>query len=129
MIPPVTAAPSAATAAAARTDTPGDRKLRDAARQLEGVFVQELFKAMRATVPQGEGIVSGGSGEEMFTAMLDQHLATAAPNRWEGGIGDALYRQLRGTRLSAGAASAAAPALPAASVTLPVPAPTSDVPR
>ena len=125
MIPPVTAAPSAATSAAARADTPGDRKLRDAARQLEGVFVQELFKAMRATVPQGEGIVSGGSGEEMFTAMLDQHLATAAPNRWEGGIGDALYRQLRGIHFSAGAAAAPMPA----AVTLPVPAPTSDVPR
>jgi flagellar protein FlgJ len=122
VIPPVTAAPSAAASSAARADTPGDRKLRDAARQLEGVFVQELFKAMRATVPQGEGIVSGGSGEEMFTAMLDQHLATTAPNRWEGGIGDALYRQLRGTRLPAPSVPATAPA----SVTLPVPLPTSD---
>ena len=129
MIPPVTAAPSAATAAAARADTPGDRKLRDAARQLEGVFVQELFKAMRATVPQGEGIVSGGSGEEMFTAMLDQHLATTAPNRWEGGIGDALYRQLRGPRLPATAAPTALPATAPASVTLPVPLPTSNGPR
>ncbi len=126
MIPPVSAPATPPAAAAARADTPGDRKLRDAARQLEGVFVQELFKAMRATVPQGEGIVSGGSGEEMFTAMLDQHLATAAPSRWEGGIGDALYRQLRGTRFGEGGASAP---LPAASVTLPVPVPTSDAPR
>ncbi len=126
MIPPVSATATPPAAAAARADTPGDRKLRDAARQLEGVFVQELFKAMRATVPQGEGIVSGGSGEEMFTAMLDQHLATAAPNRWEGGIGDALYRQLRGTRFGEGGASTP---LPVASVTLPVPVPTSDAPR
>jgi hypothetical protein len=34
---------------------------------------------MRATVPQGEGAVDGGSGEEMFTGLLDEHLAGAGP--------------------------------------------------
>jgi flagellar protein FlgJ len=68
--------------------------LRKAAEQLEGVFVQQLFKAMRDTVPQGEGIVTGGSGEDIFTGLLDEHLAAETPKQWEGGFTDALYRQL-----------------------------------
>lgn len=97
---------------AAPAESAGDRKLRDASRQLEGLFVQELFKAMRATVPQGEGILSGGAGEDMFTSMLDQHLATIAPTRWQGGLGEALYRQLRGDHAAAAPSTPVAPSTP-----------------
>ena len=69
-------------------------RLRQAVQDLEGVFVQQLFKAMRETVPQ-EGVVSGGSGEEMFTGMLDQHLSGAAPEQWARSLGDSLYSQLK----------------------------------
>ena len=72
--------------------------LRQAAQQLEGVFVAQLFKAMRATVPQQEGIVSGGTGEDIFTGLMDEHLAAETPKRWEGGLAEALYRQLRGVQ-------------------------------
>ncbi|MBI1809965.1 MAG: chemotaxis protein chel, partial [Gemmatimonadetes bacterium] len=37
-------------------------RLRKTAKQLEGVFVQQLFKAMRETVPK-DGVTGGGSGE------------------------------------------------------------------
>ncbi|MBL0173486.1 MAG: rod-binding protein [Gemmatimonadaceae bacterium] len=89
-----------------------DTKLRKAAQQLEGVFVQQLYKSMRDTVPQQEGIVSGGAGEDIFTGLLDQHLAAETPKHWDTGLSDALYRQLRrGMPVdSAAAASAAAPA-------------------
>jgi Rod binding domain-containing protein len=87
-----------------------DARLRAAARQLTGVFAQQLFKAMRATVPQGEGAVDGGSGEEMFTGLLDEHLAGAGPAArpgaaWAESLADAVYRRMR---------PAAAPAAPAA---------------
>jgi flagellar protein FlgJ len=72
-----------------------DARLRRAARQLEGVFVEQLFKAMRETVPTENGILSGGAGEEIFTSLLDQHVAGEAASQWERGLGDALYRQLR----------------------------------
>ncbi len=81
-------------AAPARTEK--EEKLHDAAGQLEGLFVQQLFKSMRETVPQGEGIVSGGAGEDIFTGLLDQHLAAETPKQWESGMAEALYRQLRG---------------------------------
>ena len=70
-------------------------RLRGVARDLEGVFVEQLFKAMRETVPEG-GVIDGGSGEEMFTGMLDQRLSALTPERWEGGLGNAVYRQLGG---------------------------------
>ena len=72
-----------------------DATLMKSASQLEGMFVQQLYKAMRETVPQQEGIVSGGAGEDIFTGLLDQHLAAETPKQWEHGIAQALYQQLR----------------------------------
>jgi peptidoglycan hydrolase FlgJ len=71
-----------------------DRQLRQAARDLEGVFIAELFKAMRETIPDG-GVVDGGMGEDIFTSLLDEHLAPQMSAGWKRGLGDALYRQLR----------------------------------
>lgn len=75
--------------------TADEKKLKKAAGDLEGLFVAQLFKAMRDTVPTDDGIVSGGSGEEIFTGLLDEHLAADTPKHWNGGISEGLYRQLR----------------------------------
>lgn len=66
-------------------------RLRQAAHQLEGVFLAQLFQAIRATVPEGEG---AAQGEAMFTAMLDDAVAARAADRLDRGLGEALYRQL-----------------------------------
>jgi flagellar protein FlgJ len=50
---------------------------------------------MRETVPQG-GAIPGGSGEEMFSGLLDQHIADDAAQRTDRGIGEALYRHFVG---------------------------------
>jgi len=71
-----------------------DARVRDVARQLESVFVQRLFAAMRETVTK-DGAVDGGAGEELFTGMLDERMAAAVPAQWEHGIGEALVRQLQ----------------------------------
>ncbi len=74
--------------------TPID-KLRGTASQLQGVFVEQLFKAMRATVPE-DGLFSGGQGEETFRGLLDQQVAELVPGRWNGqhSLGESLVRQL-----------------------------------
>lgn len=100
--------------ASAPATTP-DARLRKVAKQLEGVFTEQLYKAMRATVPQDEGIVSGGSGEEMFTGLMDQKLAADTPMRWEHGLGEAIYHQLRRALPTSGADAATDGTAPAAS--------------
>jgi flagellar protein FlgJ len=102
---PLSGSPAGAASGPVQSD---DEKLRDSAKQLEGLFVQQLFKVMRETVPQQEGIVSGGAGEEMFTSLMDQHLAAETPTQWEGGMAEALYRQLRG-RLPAASSTVSPP--------------------
>jgi flagellar protein FlgJ len=69
-------------------------QLRHAVQQLESVFVQQLFKAMRETVPR-DGMTNGGTGEEMFTGMLDEALASAVPPTATSSLTEALMRQLR----------------------------------
>ena len=71
-----------------------EQRLRAVTKQLEGVFVQQLFKAMRETVPK-DGFTDGGAGEDIFTGMMDEKIATHVPEHWERGIGESLYRQLR----------------------------------
>lgn len=83
------------TAATGAEGTPERARLSAAMRQLEGVFVQQLFKAMRETVPD-EGIVSGGAGEEVFTGMLDERLSSVVPEAWhDQGLEAALLREFR----------------------------------
>lgn len=80
----VTAAPPSA----------AERKLRDAVQKLEGVFVEQLFKAMRETVPS-DGVVSGGAGEAIFTGMMDQHIADIMPQQLGTTLSDALVERFR----------------------------------
>jgi len=68
-----------------------EARLRAASDALEGAFYQELFKAMRSTVPE-EGLVDGGGGEDAFNSLMDEHLSEVAASRNQGGIGQALYR-------------------------------------
>jgi peptidoglycan hydrolase FlgJ len=70
-------------------------QLQKTARQLEGVFVLQMLKAMRATIPKG-GIADASSGEETFTSMLDEKIADRIPAQWKHGLTDALMKQLVG---------------------------------
>jgi Rod binding domain-containing protein len=68
-------------------------RLREATATLEGVFLQQLFQAMRATIPEGGG-APRSEGEKMFTSMLDEQLSQLTAARSTRGIGEAIYRQL-----------------------------------
>ncbi|HEX6039234.1 rod-binding protein [Longimicrobium sp.] len=83
-----------------------EERLRAASRQLEGVFVQQMFKAMRDSVPGG-GIVDGGAGEETFTGLLDEHLAQQTAEGSGHGPGEALFHQLRAAWMGTQKADAA----------------------
>jgi peptidoglycan hydrolase FlgJ len=96
---------SATTPVSGATPNAEVERLKNVARQLEGVFVEQLFKAMRETVPN-DGLTNGGAGEEMFTGLLDQRLSESAPGQWQHGLGEALFRQLS-VHLSPGPAAPA----------------------
>ena len=72
-----------------RKDSPEER-LKEATTLFESAFYQELFKVMRATVPEGS---MSGAGEEVFTSMLDQHVAGEAAAQQDDGLAAALYRK------------------------------------
>ncbi|MDH3222813.1 MAG: rod-binding protein [Gemmatimonadota bacterium] len=65
-------------------------RLKAATTLFESTFYQELFKVMRETVPDGS---TSGAGEEVFTSMLDEHVAGEAAAQQEDGLGAALYRR------------------------------------
>lgn len=106
-VPTMPAMPASPASRANPAPNSADARLRKTSLQLEGVFVQRLFAAMRETVPD-EGIVSQDGAQQMFSEMLDEKIAERAPGQWSGphSIADALYRQLR-QRLPGDAAAAA----------------------
>ena len=68
-------------------------ELRRISHELEGLFLRQLFEAMRATLPEG-GLCERSAGHEVFASLLDEQLASLAAQRMQKGIGEALYRQL-----------------------------------
>lgn len=72
-------------------------KLQKAARDLEGVFVQQLLTAMDKTVDRSGGIMASGQAENMFRDMMYENMATQmvqAPGGSGMGLADTIYRQM-----------------------------------
>ena len=59
-------------------------KLNDSCRNMEALFIQNMLKEMRATIPKS-GLLSGGNAESLFTSMLDAEMAKSLSAA--GGIG------------------------------------------
>jgi flagellar protein FlgJ len=67
--------------------------LREATQQFESLFITQVMKAMRGTVPESH-LMGSGSGEKLFREMLDQELAGRVALSGGFGIGEMLYQQL-----------------------------------
>jgi flagellar protein FlgJ len=67
--------------------------LREATQQFESLFVSQLLKSMRATVPESH-LFGSESSQNVFREMLDQEFASRAADSGGIGIGEMLYRQL-----------------------------------
>lgn len=66
--------------------------LRAAAEQFEALFVQQMLKSMRDTVPEDGPFASREAST--YRAMLDRQLAVDVAASGDFGIADALVRQL-----------------------------------
>ncbi len=56
-----------------------------AAAQFEAMFLQQVFKSMRDTVPQ-DGLITGGDGAQLYKGLLDQQMAQNLSSV-KGGVG------------------------------------------
>lgn len=74
-------------------DAEAREKLHKITREFQGLFLKQMFAAMRSGVPQG-GLIESSPGEEIWNSMMDDRLAEEAAARMERGLGEALYRQL-----------------------------------
>jgi len=61
-----------------------DHDVKKACAEMESLFIHYLIKEMRATIPKSE-FLGGGKAHEMYTSMLDTHLARELADK--GGIG------------------------------------------
>jgi murein DD-endopeptidase MepM/ murein hydrolase activator NlpD len=67
--------------------------VKKAAKEFESLFIYEMLKAMRKTVPEG-GLFKGITGKDTYTAIIDQQLASALAERGGLGLADMIYRKV-----------------------------------
>jgi flagellar protein FlgJ len=68
-------------------------KVRDLAKDFESIFLEQMFKSMRASV-QKSGLIDGGNAEEIYTSMLDAEYAKQMSQQGSSGLADMIERQL-----------------------------------
>ena len=68
--------------------------LRQSTREFEAIFINEMFKSMRKTIPEG-GLIEKEMTEEIFQEMMDMELARNASSGQGIGLGDARFERLR----------------------------------
>lgn len=71
-------------------------ELMEAAKQFESVFINQIFKALDATIEK-DGMFSGGKGEKMFKGMFYQEIAKniASDPTTSFGFAKQIYEQMK----------------------------------
>ena len=91
--------PNVASAQQAQEYTPQQKqaleRLHTAATQLEGVFMDMLFSAMRETVPQQSIFGKESNAEQTFQTMLDEQRSQQMAQTGSVGIAKVLEQQLK----------------------------------
>lgn len=68
-------------------------KLKKACTEFEALFVQEMLKFMRQTVPKS-GLGGLGGGKEVYQSLMDQELSKTLAKKGGLRIGEMVYRQM-----------------------------------
>lgn len=74
-----------------------DKRLMEACREFEAIFLNELLKSMRKTIPQG-GLLEKSFGQDVFQSMLDTEYAKIMAQSRTTGLAEILYQQLSRNR-------------------------------
>jgi len=70
------------------------QSLRHSCREFEAIYVNEMYKSMRKTVPESGMFEKKGMAEEVYREMLDMEMARQTASGDGMGIGKAMYQQL-----------------------------------
>jgi flagellar protein FlgJ len=68
-------------------------KVANLAREFESIFMNQMLKAMRQTVPKNK-LINGGHAEDIYSSMLDEEFSRRMAYTQQGGISQALASQL-----------------------------------
>ena len=68
--------------------------LRQSTQEFEALYINEMFKAMRKTIPES-GLIEKGMSQAIYQEMLDMERARTASEGKGIGLGNAMFEQLR----------------------------------
>lgn len=68
-------------------------KLWEACQEFESVFVYQMLKKMRETIPKNE-LFNGGMGEEVFQGLLDEETAKNLSSNGGMGLAKMIFEQM-----------------------------------
>ena len=68
------------------------RRLKAACQGFEAIFIHEMLKSMRKTIPKS-GLLDGGLRERIYESMFDEAVSRSLSHRGALGIADMLYRE------------------------------------
>ena len=83
-----------------------DAQLKQVCKEFEGIFLNMMYKQMKATVPKS-GYLESDYGTEMYNTMMDETLVETMSQKGIG-LGDYMYRQLSKQYLNTGSSETAA---------------------
>jgi peptidoglycan hydrolase FlgJ len=72
------------------------KSLRESCREMEAMFVQQMYQAMRKNVPEN-GLVPKDNATKIFQDMLDTQMASETAKGKGIGLGEKMYNQLKGS--------------------------------
>ena len=70
-----------------------ERKLRKACADFESIFLYQIFKSMRSTVPQSE-LANKMTGKDTYEMMMDQKISEELAKKGGMGLQGVLFQQL-----------------------------------
>lgn len=83
----------------AMTETPNKvagrdpQKLKGVAQQFEAIFIQQMFKEMRNSIPEG-GLVERSNADDVYTQLQDAETAKIMSQQGGIGLADLMLQQL-----------------------------------
>lgn len=87
-------------------------ELKAAVADFEALFIQQMLKSMRDTIDKGD-LFHGGSGEEVYTSLLDTELSKSMAQAGGIGLSEMLLRELSSGEAAQALRTELPPRLPA----------------